>query len=153
LVFVNTKRAVDALARQLKAQGVHALALHGDMRQEARDRALKRFADGHVGVLVATDVAARGLDLEDIRLVVNYDAPLDDKAYVHRVGRTARAGKTGTSITFVTPDQQGDVSRMAARLDLHEEFEQEGMKVAPPRVVFSGGPKGRRGGFRPPKRR
>ena len=153
LVFVNTKRAVDSLARQLKAQGLHALALHGDMRQEARDRALNRFADGHVGVLVATDVAARGLDLEDITLVVNYDAPLDDKAYVHRVGRTARAGKTGTSITFVTPEQQGDVSRMAARLDLHEEFEQEGMKVAPPRVVFSGGPKGRRGGFRPPKRR
>ena len=153
LVFVNTKRAVDVLARQLKAQGVHALALHGDMRQEARDRALKRFADGHVGVLVATDVAARGLDLEDITLVVNYDAPLDDKAYVHRVGRTARAGKTGTSITFVTPDQQGDISRMAARLDLHQEFELEGMKVAPPRVVFSGGPKGRRGKFRPPKRR
>jgi superfamily II DNA/RNA helicase len=153
LVFVNTKRAVDALARQLKAQGVHALALHGDMRQEARDRSLKRFADGHVGVLVATDVAARGLDLDDITLVVNYDAPLDDKAYVHRVGRTARAGRTGTSVTFVTPQQQGDISRMAARLDLHEEFEQEGMKVAPPRVVFSGGPRGKRGGFRPPKRR
>jgi superfamily II DNA/RNA helicase len=153
LVFVNTKRAVDALARQLKAQGLHALALHGDMRQEARDRALKRFADGHVGVLVATDVAARGLDLDDITLVVNYDAPLDDKAYVHRVGRTARAGRAGTSVTFVTPEQQGDVSRMAARLDLHAEFEVEGMKVAPPRVVFSGGPKGRRGKFRPPKRR
>jgi ATP-dependent RNA helicase RhlE len=153
LVFVNTKRSVDALARQLQAQGVHALALHGDMRQEARDRALKRFADGHVGVLVATDVAARGLDLDDITLVVNYDAPLEDKAYVHRVGRTARAGRAGTSVTFVTPEQQGDVSRMAARLDLHAEFELEGMKVAPPRVVFSGGPKGRRGGFRPRKRR
>ena len=153
LVFVNTKRSVDALARQLKAQGVHALALHGDMRQEARDRALKRFADGHVGVLVATDVAARGLDLDDITLVVNYDAPLEDKSYVHRVGRTARAGRAGTSVTFVTPEQQGDISRMAARLDLHAEFELEGMKVAPPRVVFSGGPKGRRGGFRPRKRR
>jgi superfamily II DNA/RNA helicase len=154
LVFVNTKRAVDSLARQLKAQDVPALALHGDMRQEARDRALKRFAQGHVGVLVATDVAARGLDLDDITLVVNYDAPLDDKSYVHRVGRTARAGRAGTSITFVTPEQQGDVSRMAARLDLHEEFELEGMKVAPPRTVFSGGPKGRRGGMRrPPKRR
>jgi superfamily II DNA/RNA helicase len=153
LVFVNTKRAVDSLARQLKAQEVPALALHGDMRQEARDRALKRFAGGHVGVLVATDVAARGLDLDDITLVINYDAPLDDKAYVHRVGRTARAGRAGTSITFVTPDQQGDISRMAARLDLHEEFQQEGMKVAPPRTVFSGGPKGKRSAFRPPKRR
>ena len=102
-----------------------------------------------MGVLVATDVAARGLDLDDITLVVNYDAPLDDKAYVHRVGRTARAGRSGTSITFVTPEQQGDVSRMAARLDLHEEFELEGMKVAPPRIVFSGGPKGRRSAYPP----
>jgi superfamily II DNA/RNA helicase len=153
LVFVNTKRMVDTLARQLKAQDVPALALHGDMRQEARDRALKRFADGHVGILVATDVAARGLDLHDITLVVNYDPPLDDKGYVHRVGRTARAGRTGTSVTLVTPDQQGDVSRMAARLDLHEEFEEEGMKVAPPRVVFSGGPRGRSSLKRPPKRR
>ncbi|HTG47203.1 MAG TPA: DEAD/DEAH box helicase [Actinomycetota bacterium] len=153
LVFVNTKRAVDDLARGLKGQGLPALALHGDMRQEARDRALKRFAQGHVGVLVATDVAARGLDLDDITLVVNYDAPQDDKAYVHRVGRTARAGRTGTSITFVTPQQQGDISRMAARLELHEEFEQEGMKVVPPRTVFRGGPKGRRSAFRPPKRR
>jgi superfamily II DNA/RNA helicase len=153
LVFVNTKRAVDALARQLKGKDVPALALHGDMRQEARDRSLARFAGGHVGVLVATDVAARGLDLDDITLVVNYDAPQDDKAYVHRVGRTARAGRFGTSVTFVTPEQVGDVSRMAARLDLHEEFQVEGMKVSPPRVVFSGGPKGRRGKARAPKRR
>ena len=152
LVFVNTKRAVDDLARRLKAEGVPALALHGDMRQEARDRSLKRFEDGHVGVLVATDVAARGLDLDDITLVVNYDAPLDDKSYVHRVGRTARAGRAGTSVTFVTPQQQGDISRMAARLDLHAEFELEGMKVVPPRTVFKGGPKGRRSAFRPPKR-
>jgi superfamily II DNA/RNA helicase len=153
LVFVNTKRMVDSLARQLKGKDVPALALHGDMRQEARDRALKRFAAGHVGILVATDVAARGLDLDDITLVVNYDPPLDDKGYVHRVGRTARAGRTGTSVTLVTPDQQGDVSRMAARLDLHEEFEQEGMKVAPPRVVFSGGPRGRSSLKRPNRRR
>ena len=152
LVFVNTKRMVDNLARLLKGQDVPALALHGDMRQEARDRALKKFADGHIGILVATDVAARGLDLDDITLVVNYDPPMDDKGYVHRVGRTARAGRTGTSVTLVTPDQQGDVSRMAARLDLHEEFEQEGMKVAPPRIMFSGGPKGR-SGLKPRKRR
>ncbi len=153
LVFVNTKRAVDDLARRLKTEGVPALALHGDMRQEARDRALSRFASGHVGVLVATDLAARGLDLDDITLVVNYDIPQDDKAYVHRVGRTARAGRTGTSVTLVTPVQQGDVSRMAARLELHSEFEQEGMKVAPPRVVFSGGPKGKRSGLKRRTRR
>jgi ATP-dependent RNA helicase RhlE len=154
LVFVNTKRAVDDLARRLKAEGVPALALHGDMRQEARDRSLSRFAAGHVGVLVATDVAARGLDLDDIMLVVNYDVPQDDKAYVHRVGRTARAGRTGTSVTFVTPGEQGDVSRMAARLERRSEFELEGMKVAPPRVMFSGGPRGKRSGLkRPPRRR
>ena len=152
LVFVNTKRAVDDLARRLKAEGVPALALHGDMRQEARDRSLKRFADGHVGVLIATDVAARGLDLDDITLVVNYDAPLDDQSYVHRVGRTARAGRAGPSVTVVTPQQQGHISRRAARLDLHAEFELEGMKVVPPRTVFKGGPKGRRSAFRPPKR-
>jgi superfamily II DNA/RNA helicase len=153
LVFVNTKRAVDALARQLRAQGVSAVTMHGDMTQQARERALHRFEDKHVGVLIATDVAARGLDLDDITLVVNYDPPQDDKGYVHRVGRTARAGRTGTSVTFVTPEQLGDVSRMAARLDLHEEFEQEGMKVAPPRTVFSGGARGRRSGLRGPTRR
>ena len=149
LVFVNTKRAVDALVRQLKHRGVHAVAMHGDLSQQVRERSLSRFVKGHAGVLVATDVAARGLDLDDITLVVNYDPPLDDKGYVHRVGRTARAGRTGTSVTFVTADQQGDVSRMAARLDLHEEFEQEGMKVAPPRIVFSGSKGGRRSGLRP----
>ena len=153
LVFVNTKRSVDSLARQLRAKGVPAVTMHGDMTQQARERALQRFEEKHVGVLVATDVAARGLDLDDITLVVNYDPPLEDKGYVHRVGRTARAGRTGTSVTFVTPDQQGDVSRMAARLDLHEEFEQEGMKVAPARVVFSGSARGRRSGLRKPRPR
>ena len=153
LVFVNTKRAVDSLARQLRAQGLPAVAMHGDMTQQAREKALQRFEEKHVGVLIATDVAARGLDLDDITLVVNYDPPQDDKGYVHRVGRTARAGRTGTSVTFVTPEQLGDVSRMAARLDLHAEFELEGMKVAPPRTVFSGGSRGRRSGLRGPKRR
>jgi ATP-dependent RNA helicase RhlE len=153
LVFVNTKRKVDSLARQLRGEDVPTVTMHGDMTQQAREKALQRFEGKHVGVLVATDVAARGLDLDDITLVVNYDPPLEDKGYVHRVGRTARAGRTGTSVTFVTPDQQGDVSRMAARLDLHEEFEQEGMKVAPARVVFSGSSKGRRSGLRKPRRR
>jgi len=153
LVFVNTKRAVDHLARQLRAEGVTVVAMHGDLTQQARERALNRFDEGHVGILVATDVAARGLDLDRITLVVNYDPPKDDKGYVHRVGRTARAGRSGTSITFVTPEQLGDVSRMAARLDLHAEFEQEGMKVAPPRVVFSGGARGKRSGLRPRRRR
>jgi ATP-dependent RNA helicase RhlE len=153
LVFVRTKRGADRLVHKLKAKGLAAEALHGDMTQQARTRSLARFESGRSRVLVATDVAARGLDLERISHVVNYDPPNDDKGYVHRVGRTARAGRTGTGITLVTADQQGDVGRMAARLDLHQEFESEGMKVAPPRVVYSASSRGRRSGLRAPKRR
>ncbi|HEY2803987.1 MAG TPA: DEAD/DEAH box helicase [Actinomycetota bacterium] len=153
LVFVRTKRGADRLADKLKAKGVRALAMHGDLSQAARERALDRFESGKVDTLIATDVAARGLDLERITHVINFDPPADDKGYVHRVGRTARAGRSGTGVTLVTADQQGDVSRMAARLDLDHEFEEEGMKVSPPRVVFSGSKKGRRSGLRPPARR
>jgi superfamily II DNA/RNA helicase len=153
LVFVRTKRGADRLADKLKAKGVRALAMHGDLSQAARERALDRFESGKVDTLIATDVAARGLDLDRITHVINFDPPADDKGYVHRVGRTARAGRSGTGVTLVTADQQGDVSRMAARLDLNHEFEEEGMKVAPPRVVFSGSKKGRRSGLRPPARR
>ena len=153
LVFVRTKRGADRLVHKLRAKGVKAEALHGDMPQRARQRALERFEAARVDVLVATDVAARGLDLRGISHVVNYDPPQDDKGYVHRVGRTARAGGTGTGITLVTADQQGDVGRMAARLELGEAFEVEGMKVVPPRVVFSASASGRRSGLRPPRRR
>jgi superfamily II DNA/RNA helicase len=153
LVFVRTKRGADRLADKLKAKGIRAVAMHGDLSQAARERALQRFESGKVDTLIATDVAARGLDLERITHVINFDPPADDKGYVHRVGRTARAGRSGTGVTLVTADQQGDVSRMAARLDLNEEFEEEGMKVAPPRVVFSGSKGGRRSGLRPPARR
>ncbi len=153
LVFVRTKRGADRLVRQLKQKDVRAEAMHGDMTQTARERALKRFEEGKVDVLIATDVAARGLDLDSITHVINYDPPEDDKGYVHRVGRTARAGRAGTSITLVSAEQQGDVSRMAARLDLAEEFTEEGMKVSPPRVVFSGSKGGRRSSLRKPVRR
>jgi superfamily II DNA/RNA helicase len=142
LVFVRTKRGADRLVQKLRAHGVKALAMHGDLTQAAREEALARFEAGKVDTLVATDVAARGLDLQAITHVVNYDPPGDDKDYVHRVGRTARAGRSGTGVTFVQPDQQGDVSRMAARLKLHEEFQQEGMAIAPPRMVFTSGRKG-----------
>jgi ATP-dependent RNA helicase RhlE len=153
LVFVRTKRGADRLVHKLKARDIRALAMHGDLSQPARERALERFESGKVNVLVATDVAARGLDLDEITHVVNFDPPEDDKGYVHRVGRTARAGRSGTGVTFVTPDQRGDVSRVAARLDLHSEFEEQGMKVSPPRVVFSGSQRGRRSGLRRPARR
>jgi superfamily II DNA/RNA helicase len=122
LVFVRTKHGADRLARNLRKQGFHAGELHGGMSQPQRERALGRFASGANDVLVATDVAARGLDLEDITHVINFDAPADEKAYVHRVGRTARAGRGGEGVTFVTPDQRLEVGRIARTLDLDAEF-------------------------------
>ncbi len=129
LIFVRTKRGADRLARNLKQQGFKAGALHGNMSQPQRERALGHFAAGRNDVLVATDVAARGLDLEHISHVVNYDPPGDEKAYVHRVGRTARAGRGGEGITFVTPQQVNDVRAMAHRLDLHAEFSRSGLRT------------------------
>jgi superfamily II DNA/RNA helicase len=143
LVFVRTKRGADRLVTKLLAKGVRAAAMHGDMQQSARERTLARFEAGKVTTLVATDVAARGLDLEKISHVVNFDPPEDDKGYVHRVGRTARAGRSGIGVTLVLPEQQGDVSRIAARLQLSDEFKAEGMHIAPPRVVYQSR-KGRR---------
>jgi superfamily II DNA/RNA helicase len=137
LVFVRTKRGADRLALKLARREVNALALHGDMPQNARQRTLRRFRDGEVRTLVATDVAARGLDLEAITHVINFDPPEEDKDYVHRVGRTGRAGKSGNGITFVLPEQQADVSRLAARLGYREQFEREGMRVAAPRRVYT----------------
>jgi superfamily II DNA/RNA helicase len=137
LVFVRTKRGADRLAQKLHRRDVPALALHGDMSQGQRERALARFRAGTVTTLVATDVAARGLDLTDITHVINFDPPEDDKGYVHRVGRTGRAGRGGTGITFVLPEQQADVSRVASRLGHREQFEAEGMRVAPARRVYS----------------
>jgi superfamily II DNA/RNA helicase len=152
LVFVRTKRGADRLARKLKDRGLAAAAMHGDLTQAVRERTLARFHKGTITTLVATDVAARGLDVQGIAHVINYDPPADDTGYVHRVGRTARAGRAGRGVTLVTPDQQGDVSRMAARLHLAEDFEREGMAIAPPRTVFSS--KGRRAGMtRRPRRR
>jgi ATP-dependent RNA helicase RhlE len=137
LVFVRTKRGADRLAAKLVRRDVPAIALHGDMTQGARERALARFHSGKVKTLVATDVAARGLDLADITHVVNFDPPEDDKGYVHRVGRTGRAGRAGSGVTLVTPDQQADVSRVAVRLGHQEQFEREGMRVARPKLLYT----------------
>src|SRR6478609_7796552 len=122
LVFVRTKYGADRLARNLRREGIRAGELHGGMSQPQRERALGRFASGANDVLVATDVAARGLDLDDITHVINFDAPADEKAYIHRVGRTARAGRTGEGVTFVTPQQRFEVGRIAKMLDLDAEF-------------------------------
>ena len=137
LVFVRTKRGADRLARKLHIRNVPTLALHGDMSQGQRERALGRFRSGAVTTLVATDVAARGLDLTDITHVINFDPPEDHTGYVHRVGRTGRAGRGGTGITFVLPEQQADVSRVASRLGHREQFEREGMRVAPAKRVYT----------------
>ncbi len=118
LVFTRTKRMCDWLADQLKGAGVKAEPIHGDLGQGDRERALRRFEEGKIDVLVATDVAARGLDIENITLVVNYDAPEDHKAYLHRVGRTARAGRSGTAVTLATWQERSDVERMARMLKL-----------------------------------
>jgi superfamily II DNA/RNA helicase len=137
LVFVRTKRGADRLVQRLEQRGVQAVALHGNMSQPARDRALARFRSGRVKTLVATDVAARGLDLVEITHVINFDPPEDDKGYVHRVGRTGRAGRSGNGLTLVLPEQQADVSRSAARLGHSDQFEVTGMEAARPRLVYT----------------
>ena len=137
LVFVRTKRGADRLVQKLARHDVQAVAMHGDMTQGARERALARFEQGKVSTLVATDVAARGLDLDDITHVINFDPPEDNKGYVHRVGRTGRAGRTGTGVTLVLPEQQAEVSHVARMMGKTEEYASEGMKVAAPRLVYS----------------
>ncbi len=137
LVFVRTKRGADRLAHKLRARGVEAAAMHGDMSQGARERALERFRGGKVTTLVATDVAARGLDLDAISHVINYDPPEDGKGYVHRVGRTGRAGRSGQGITLVLPEQQAEVSRVATMLGHREQFEATGMKTARPKLMYT----------------
>jgi superfamily II DNA/RNA helicase len=120
LVFANTKRAVDRLARQLADDGVDARAIHGDLRQEVRERALKRFSDGRLPVLVATDVAARGLDIDELDIVIQADPPPDPKTYLHRSGRTARAGAAGLAVTLVLWNEELEVRRVKRRLGLDE---------------------------------
>jgi len=137
LVFVRTKRGADRLARKLARHGVKAAAMHGDMSQPARQRALRQFEQGKVEVLIATDVASRGLDIDGIENVINYDPPEEDKGYLHRTGRTGRAGRSGVATTFVLPDQQAETSRAASRLGHREQFEQAGMSVARARVVYT----------------
>ncbi|WP_431916990.1 DEAD/DEAH box helicase [Nonomuraea jabiensis] len=101
MVFCETKRACDMVAEQLDTRGFAVAAVHGDLGQGQREQALRAFRNGKIDVLVATDVAARGIDIDDVTHVVNYDCPTDDKTYVHRIGRTGRAGRTGISVTFV----------------------------------------------------
>ena len=130
LIFVRTKRGADRLVKRLKARGVDALAMHGDKSQSQREKALARFDSGRLDALVATDVAARGIDVDGITHVINFDAPEDRDSYVHRVGRTGRAGRGGIGITFVMHDQAHDVGRIASELRLHAQFAESGLSAA-----------------------
>ena len=123
LVFVRTKRGADRLVKRLKAHNVTAVAMHGNKSQSQRQKALASFESGRVDTLVATDVAARGIDVPDVTHVINYDAPEDRDAYVHRTGRTGRAGRKGIGVSFVMGDQTRDMRRIAKDLGLTREFE------------------------------
>ncbi|MFD8815218.1 DEAD/DEAH box helicase [Streptomyces sp. NPDC059627] len=114
LLFLDTKHAVDQLTRHLRASGVHAAALHSGKSQPQRTRTLAQFKNGQITVLVATDVAARGLHVDDLDLVVNVDPPTDPKDYVHRAGRTARAGESGIVVTLVPAGQRRELGRLMA---------------------------------------
>jgi superfamily II DNA/RNA helicase len=115
LVFTRTKRGATRLARQLVAAGVPAVELHGNLAQGARSRNLAAFAKGKATTLVATDIAARGIHVDDVALVIHADPPFEHKAYLHRSGRTARAGASGTVVTLMTDDQVADVTDLARR--------------------------------------
>ena len=137
LIFTRTKYGADKLVTFLRRSGIAAHAIHGDKAQSHRTRTLDAFRSGSAEVLVATDIAARGIDVDGIRMVVNYDVPNDAETYVHRVGRTGRAGRDGSGVTFVLPEQQGEVSRVARMLGHTQQFEREGMRVAPARKVYT----------------
>jgi ATP-dependent RNA helicase RhlE len=152
LVFVRTKRGADRLVKRLAGNGIKAVAMHGNKSQRQREQALSRFEAGTIDTLVATDVAARGLDVSGVSHVINFDPPGDSETYVHRIGRTGRAGRTGIGITILSPDQHRDVSQLARELGL-----EHGLSAAKRRnhqpVPSSNGTAGRHLDSRPGSRR
>jgi ATP-dependent RNA helicase RhlE len=128
LVFVRTKRGADRLVKRLHAHGVASVAMHGNKSQRQREQALARFETGAVDTLVATDVAARGIDVSGISHVINFDPPADSETYVHRIGRTGRAGAKGIGITLVSPAERQDVRQLAARLGLEHGLDGTALK-------------------------
>jgi ATP-dependent RNA helicase RhlE len=131
LVFVRTKRGADRLVKRLGSNGVEAVAMHGNKSQSQREKALARFDAGKVDALIATDVASRGIDVDGISHVINFDPPGDSDAYMHRVGRTARAGRSGVGVTFVKHEEAADVGTIARQLDLRDQFAQAGFASPP----------------------
>ena len=118
LVFSATRHGCDRLSRKLKSENVQAEPIHGDLRQKAREHSLARFAAGEIQALVATDVAARGLHIDDVDVVIHYDPPPDHKTYLHRSGRTARAGESGMAVTLSLWNEELEVKRLQRRLSL-----------------------------------
>jgi superfamily II DNA/RNA helicase len=174
VVFVRTKLGADRVAAQLREQGIRAAALHGGLAQGARNRTLGAFRDGHVPVLVATDVAARGIHVDDVSLVLQVDPPADHKDYLHRAGRTARAGEQGTVITLALPHQRRTMERLTGLagvsapavhvgprdellLSVTQGAEPSGVKVEehelfPPKPARRGGPRPHRDSAGRPRR-
>jgi superfamily II DNA/RNA helicase len=120
LIFTNTKRMADRLQRELRKLAVDSAAIHGDLRQRQREQALRDFGEGRIKALVATDVAARGIHVDDVDVVVHYDPADEHKTYLHRSGRTARAGESGTAVTLVEWNQELQVKQLQRRLELNE---------------------------------
>ncbi len=154
LVFVRTKRGADRLVKQLAAKGVTAVAMHGNKSQRQREQALSRFESGAIDTLVATDVAARGIDVERISHVINFDPPADGETYVHRIGRTGRAGRTGVGITLLSADQHRDVAKLASQLGLdHGLHNRSPHRPKPERASHATASNGRQSRGRPRRRR
>mmetsp|Transcript_15558 Transcript_15558/g.22790 ORF Transcript_15558/g.22790 Transcript_15558/m.22790 type:complete len:250 (+) Transcript_15558:474-1223(+) len=145
LVFVETKKGCDMLTRSLRSDGFQARAMHGDKSQDERDWVLKEFKGRQSTLLCATDVAARGLDVDDIRMVVNFDFPNDMENYIHRIGRTGRAGKKGTAVSFFVGDKNGRSAR-----ELIDILSRTSQNIPPELQALSsfsgGGSRGRGGG-------
>jgi superfamily II DNA/RNA helicase len=150
LVFVRTKRGADRLVKRLGSHGVESVAMHGNKSQNQREKALARFDSGRVDALVATDVAARGIDVDGISHVINFDPPGDSDAYQHRVGRTARAGRSGIGVTFVKPEEARDVNTIARQLNLQSEFAAAGVRPGGEHRANGGASRGRGSAHRRP---
>lgn len=151
LVFVKTKHRANKLAALLSKDKIKAKAIHGDKSQNQRIQALKSFATGNCRVLVGTDVAARGLDIDDISHVINYDLPLDTENYVHRIGRTARAGAEGVAYSFASPEDKALLNQIQQVIgqeipNMHHEYHSEKARNAPPKKISRGGSGKKRSG-------
>ncbi len=143
LVFVRTKRGADRLVKRLDGHGVRALAIHGNKSQRQREVALASFQSGRVDTLVATDVASRGIDVDRVSHVINFDPPADQDTYIHRIGRTGRAGRRGVGITLVGPEDRHEMHQLEHRLGLRQRADDDAARGGHSRSAAAGGRRGR----------